>query len=218
MDDWYRENVCNLESSYLASDEPWKQSGFSGPEERWEKCRRPIAEVIKKSGTLLDIGCANGYLLECVMRWKQEDGINITPYGLDIGEKLVGLAKERLPEFAANMFAGNANDWCPPVRFDYVRTELVYVPEYSRRRYIERLRSDFLAADGALIICEYRSSKDNHNAPWVDDRVRGYGFDVSDVKSAVDKGKELTRVVLVIATKQDNPQTATLTAPLKREP
>lgn len=197
MDDWYKENVGYLESSYLASDEPWKQSGFSGPEERWEACRRPIADLMKRSGTFLDIGCANGYLLECVMRWKLKEGIRITPYGLDIGGQLVKLAQVRLSKFSANVFVGNAFDWCPPVRFDYVRTELVYVPENFRKHYIERLRSDFLAADGALIVCEYRSSKDDHCAPWVDDVLRSYGYIVVDVKSAVYEGKELTRAALV---------------------
>jgi SAM-dependent methyltransferase len=198
MDDWYMNNVCNLEGSYLAADEPWRQSGFSGPEERWEKCRRPIADLITKPGTLLDIGCANGYLLECVLKWKREEGIEITPYGLDIGEKLVMLAQERLPAYAVNMFSGNAFDWNPPVRFDYVRTELVYVPESYRKQYIERLRRDFLAAGGALIVCEYRSSKSDSREPWINVILKSYGFDVADCKSAVYEGKELTRVVLVM--------------------
>ncbi len=138
---------------------------FQRAEERWEACRRPIAEMIMKSGTLLDIGCANGYLLECVMRWKLEYGFRITPYGLDIGEELINLAKARLPDFSTNMFAGNAIDWRPPVRFDYVRTELIYVPEALRKHYIEHLTRDFLAADGALIVCEYRTSKDVKKRP-----------------------------------------------------
>ncbi|NLT15508.1 MAG: class I SAM-dependent methyltransferase [Clostridiales bacterium] len=197
MDDWYNENVCNLESTYLASDEPWKQSGFSGPEERWEKCRRVIADLITKSGTLLDIGCANGYLLECIMKWKRDEGICITPFGLDIGERLVRLAKERLPEFDANMLVGNAFDWRPPVRFDYVRTELVYVPEAYQKQYIERLRREFLTADGALLVCEYRSSKNDSRVPCVDEVLRGYGFDAAECRSAVYEGKELTRAVLL---------------------
>lgn len=197
MNDWFRENACNLEKDYLLFEESWKQSGFSGPRERWEKCRRPIADFINKSGTLLDIGCANGYLLECIMKWKLEDGIHTTPYGLDIGEKLVKLAKERLTGFADNMFVGNAFDWDPPQRFDYVRTELVYVPEEFRRQYIERLITDFLAIDGSLLVCEYRSSRIEYHNPWVDEILRGYDLKVIGCKSAVYEGKELTRVVLL---------------------
>lgn len=61
---WFSSLRKQLEEAYLQHDEPWKQSGFSGPEERWVACRKPIADCVEKSGSFLDIGCANGYLLE----------------------------------------------------------------------------------------------------------------------------------------------------------
>jgi len=110
---WFADMKQELEYAYLMYDEPWKQSGFAGPEERWIKCRRPIAKCVDKSGSFLDIGCANGYLLECLMRWASEQGNTIVPYGLDISEKLVRLAKQRLPRYTSNLFVGNAWSWNP---------------------------------------------------------------------------------------------------------
>ncbi|MBB6217888.1 SAM-dependent methyltransferase [Anaerosolibacter carboniphilus] len=197
MEKWFKENAYNYEADYIIYEEPWRQSGFAGPEERWEKCRKPIAELVTKSGTFLDIGCANGYLLECIMKWKFEIGINITPYGLDIGEKLVALAKERLSRFTDNMFIGNAFYWIPPMKFDYVRTELVYVPDELKKQYIERLKKDFLNEDGALLVCEYRPSKIDVQDPWVNEVLKDYGFNINEYKSAFYGGKELTRVALL---------------------
>src|SRR5512142_118049 len=82
--DWF-ENVKNtLETAYLSHTEPWRQSGMSGPEERWISLRKPVADCIDRSGTFLDIGCANGYLLECILRWTAERGLQVDPFGRDI--------------------------------------------------------------------------------------------------------------------------------------
>ena len=72
---WFFNLKDTLENAYLRYDEPWRQSGFSGPAERWVALRKPIADCIEKSGTFLDIGCANGYLLECIIKWAEEKGL-----------------------------------------------------------------------------------------------------------------------------------------------
>ena len=79
LNKWFHALKEELETAYLQHDEPWKQSGFSGPEERWVKCRKPIADCVDKSGVFLDIGCANGYLLECISSWIAERGLSIIP-------------------------------------------------------------------------------------------------------------------------------------------
>jgi len=194
---WLIEKVQHLERSYLVCDEPWRQSGFSGPEERWDACRRPVAECIDKAGAFLDIGCANGYLLESVVHWKKDDGVEITPFGLDIGDKLVALAKQRLPLFAENLFAGNAWDWSPPRSFDFVRTELVYVPPLLRKRYVARLLSEFVAPGGRLLVAEYRSHNHPYQTPWADATLRRFGFTVAFARSGRWEDKELTRVAVI---------------------
>ena len=154
-DGWF-ENVREvLETAYLSHEEPWRQSGMSGPEDRWVNLRKPVADCVDRSGAFLDIGCANGYLLECIRRWTAERGLSVEPYGLDLSEKLVGMARKRLPRFAHNFFVGNAFTWLPPRRFDYVRTELVYVPSELEKQYVDFLIGNHLAEDGRLLVTNY---------------------------------------------------------------
>src|SRR5512135_2563515 len=94
---WFDKVRNTLETAYLAHDEPWRQSGMSGPQARWDSLRRNVADCIDRSGSFLDIGCANGYLLECCLRWTEERGLGLEPFGLDLSEKLIELAKRRLP-------------------------------------------------------------------------------------------------------------------------
>ena len=68
---WFPVEV--YEEHYLASDDPRRQSGFAGDEERWEAARRPIVEAIHRRGSLLDVGCANGYLLESLVHWSPRE-------------------------------------------------------------------------------------------------------------------------------------------------
>jgi 2-polyprenyl-3-methyl-5-hydroxy-6-metoxy-1,4-benzoquinol methylase len=66
-----------------------RQSGFSGGAERWRAERESILDPIHSDGEILDIGCANGYLLECLVTWAKDRGINLTPHGLDHGARLI---------------------------------------------------------------------------------------------------------------------------------
>lgn len=194
---WFSSLKGTLENAYLQHSEPWRQSGFSGPEERWAAVRKPIADCIEESGTFLDIGCANGYLLECIMKWTAERGLSIVPYGLDLSEKLVELAKRRLHEYRDNLYVGNGWDWVNPIKFNYVHTELVYVPEPLQKAYVERIMDNYLEDSGELLVAEYRSSKDPVNLPWIDETLTKWGFRIVRTASGFDNGKELTRVVVV---------------------
>jgi SAM-dependent methyltransferase len=160
-----------FEQAYLASDDPRAQSGFSGDEARWESARRPILEAIDHAGTFLDVGCANGYLLESIVRWSEH---RIEPYGLDFTPALVELARRRLPQWADRIFVGDALTWERPRSFDYVRTELVYVPAERRRELVERLRS----FAGRVIVCSYGSRRRGLPADDVGAELRSLGFGV----------------------------------------
>jgi hypothetical protein len=128
--EWYRRYLAVLVPAYLAGDNPRAQSGHSGDEARWVAARRPLLQAMDAPGDLLDIGCANGYLMESVDRWAEETGTPIEPYGLDISPELADLARRRLPHWADRIWTGNALLWIHPEgrRFDYVRTGLEYVP------------------------------------------------------------------------------------------
>jgi len=189
-----------LERAYLAGTNPRQQSGFGRDERDWERFRRPVAAPVAKDGTYLDIGCASGLLMESVARWAAEDGHRVEPYGLDISEKLARLARERLPAWRDRIFAGNALFWEPPRRFDYVRTEMVYVPRHRRREYLERLLARMVAPGGRLIVCSYGSSRpEGARAEPLADEIRDWGFSVDGIHDVVspEHGFVITRVVAI---------------------
>jgi len=155
----------SLEQSYLSELDPIRQSGFGGGSARWRAEREPILEAVESGGDFLDVGCANGYLLECLMRWGRERAINITPFGLDIGTGLIALARKRFPEYKGNFYIGNAWDWIPPRKFRYVYSLFDCVPENFLEEYIYRLYDRFVAPGGRLILGAY-GSKSRRTPPY----------------------------------------------------
>ena len=146
-----------LQDAYLASDDPIRQSGFGGGAERWRAERSPILEAVPGGGDLLDIGCANGYLAECLVAWAAERGVRLTPHGIDIGPRLIAEARRRLPEFAGNFHVANGWDWRPGRRFGYVYTLSDCVPPDMLAEYVERLLDRLVEPGGRLIAGSYGS-------------------------------------------------------------
>jgi 2-polyprenyl-3-methyl-5-hydroxy-6-metoxy-1,4-benzoquinol methylase len=87
------------EEAYLHGTNPREQSGFGRDERDWERYRRVVTAPINRDGTFLDVGCANGLLMESVARWAAEDGHRIEPYGVEISPKLAELARRRLAQW-----------------------------------------------------------------------------------------------------------------------
>jgi SAM-dependent methyltransferase len=197
---FFEEEQAFHERTYLAGTNPRRQSGFGRDEQDWERFRRPVAAAIVKSGSFLDIGCANGLLMESVVAWAAQDGHAMEPYGLDISEKLAELARRRLPQWGNRIFVGNALFWKTPRRFDFVRTEIVYVPRTRRREYVERLLNQCVAARGRLIVCSYGSSRpEGARAEPLVEEVQGWGLAIDGIHDAVspEHGFVITRVVSV---------------------
>lgn len=188
------------EQKYLATANPLLQSGFGRDEEDWGRYRRVVTRPIDRNGTFLDIGCANGYLMESVTRWASLAGHNIEPYGLDISHKLADLARRRLPDWKDRIFTGNAYLWSPPFPFDFVRTELVYVPNHLRQRYVGRLIEKMVAPGGYLIACSYGSSRPEgiRTEPLVQE-FHDWGYSIAGVHDVVspEHGFVITRVVSI---------------------
>jgi SAM-dependent methyltransferase len=134
---WHAAMANLIRPAYLAAATPWEGSGKQGTRDDWEYARSHVADAIDRDGRFLDVGCANGFLLECVPRWTPH---RLEPYGLDIIPELVDLARSRLPELRDRLFVGNVMEWEPPNRFTYVRTGLEYVPAMRRGELLERLR------------------------------------------------------------------------------
>ncbi len=174
---WHARVAEIIRPAYLAATTLQAQSGFSGGPVAWVHARSLIALAIDRDGTFLDVGCANGLLMESIVDWCAMRGLRIKPYGLDIVPELAALARSRLPRWAERIFVGNAVTWAPPIRFDFARTNLDYVPPRRRRDLVERLMRDIVAEDGRLIIGVYGNA--DPSGPGLDDIVRGWGYTIA---------------------------------------
>ena len=140
-----------------ARDEPIRRSVSGGGAVRWRAERGPILDAVDSDGDFLDICCANGYLLECLVEWGRLRGVVLTPYGLDQGPRLIELARKRLPQYTDNLAVGNAWDWQPARRYRYVYSLYDCVPRDYLADYVRRLLSRAVALGGRLIIGAYGS-------------------------------------------------------------
>ncbi len=175
---WHEQTEEVIADLYLASDDPRAQSGKTGDEEEWRWSREIALDALPNGGSLLDIGCANGYFMESVARWGAERGLTIEPYGLDISWRLAALARRRLPAWADRIWVGNAWDWSAPRRFDLVHTGIDYVPRVRQQAYLTRLLRDFLTAKGELVI---RAERVAPGEPDLVELVSALGFSIHRV-------------------------------------
>ena len=173
--EWHRRMAAVIAPAYLAADTPWAQSGKSGDAASWERARSLIAEAARP-GTFLDVGCASGYLMECMARWCGAAGIACEPFGLDIAAGLAELARRRLPHWRDRIFVGNALTWQAPRRFDLVRTGLEYVPARRQPDLVARLLAEVVADRGRLIIGVFNEERDDRAT---ERRLAGWGFAVA---------------------------------------
>jgi 2-polyprenyl-3-methyl-5-hydroxy-6-metoxy-1,4-benzoquinol methylase len=171
--EWHRRIADVITPAYLAADNPRAQSGHSGDEARWELARRLIVDGIDRDGTFLDVGCANGYLMESVQRWAREDGRAVEPHGLEIAPELAELARAQLPQWADRIWIANALDWQPSRRFDFVRTGLEYVPRPRRRDLVEHLLREVVEPGGRLVV---GTQNEDRSARPLADEVAEWGF------------------------------------------
>lgn len=167
-DGWHRAMAAHVVPAYLAGDVR-RGSGHTGTAEDWEYSRGIVAELVDddRALTFLDIGCANGLLMESIVRWRPR----VEPYGLEISPELAARARERLPHWADRIFVGNALGWQAPRRFDVVRTGLEYVPPPRRRDLVAHL----LAMTDLLIIGKYNEEVADRA---IERDLRTWGFDI----------------------------------------
>ena len=155
--------------AYLAADNPRAQSGQSGDEAGWEHARSLVVEAVDRDGTFLDVGCANGYLMECLPRWTS---FAVEPYGLDISIELAELAQKRLPGCADRIFVGNALAWAAPHGFTYARTGLDYVPPARRRDLVEHL----LGFSERIVVGVFNEHESERTT---EDEIASWGLEIS---------------------------------------
>jgi SAM-dependent methyltransferase len=133
---WHEAMAALVVPAYLSAETAAGGSGSSRDATGWEYARSLLADAAETGQSFLDVGCANGHLMESMAAWA-----GVEPYGLEISPELAELARRRLPQWADRIWIGNALEWQPPHRFDVVRTALDYVPEPRRKTLLERLLS-----------------------------------------------------------------------------
>ena len=150
--EWHRAVTDALADAYLAEDDPRWQSGFDGDPQLWREARAFLLDAVPHSGSFLDVGAANGHLIESLALWARERGIDLDFFGLELSPRLAATARNRLPALADQVFTGNVVDWSPRRRFTYVRTGLEYVPTDQAPALVQRLRDVFLEPGGRLLV------------------------------------------------------------------
>jgi len=198
IDEWFDSMRRDFKRRYLASDNPWRQSGWGSTPERWRLAREVILRAVGHSGAFLDIGCANGLLLECLIGWANERGIVIEPHGIDLVPELVDLARKRLPVYASNFDAANSFTWMSPRRYDYVHLLFESAPPSRHREYLHRFLDSAVARGGLLIVSNYGSRSKSESPIDVTGYLSGLGFAVAGSAAASERdGFVITRTAWI---------------------
>lgn len=172
---WFADNVRLLAPAYLRSGTAEGGSGFSGTPRQWRAKRENVLAGIDRPGTFLDLGCANGLLMESVHAWAAERGYAIEPYGVDLAPDLVAEARRRLPHWADRIAVGNALTWRPPDgrRFRYVHLLLDLVPTARRADLLRHALT--LAEQGGRLLVSHYLNEGSTDRPVVP-QLRALGF------------------------------------------
>ena len=182
-----------LAEAYLIDDDPIWQSGFDGSPAQWRQAREPILAAVDRDGSLLDVGCATGHLMECLNQWALERGCRLHVAGVDLSPALVRAARGRLPHLVDRIHHGHALTWRAPERYTYVRTGLEYVPESSQPALLRHLLETAVAPGGRLIVGPV-------SGPAVDSVRRAFlsaGLGAPDAATAVDAAGKARSVLWI---------------------
>jgi SAM-dependent methyltransferase len=164
---WHEAMAALVVPAYLRAETAPGGSGSSRDEAGWEYARSLLAEATEPRWSFLDVGCANGHLMESMASWA-----GVEPYGVEISPELAALARRRLPQWADRIWVGNAATWAPPRRFDLVRTGLDYVPRPRRQAYVEHL----LAFCDRLVVGVFNEERERRA---LEETVAGWGFAIT---------------------------------------
>lgn len=158
------------------------------PQRKWEDARKFISNCINKSGSLLDVGCANGFLLKSLTSWSSQE---ITPYGIDILDKNIQNAKELFPDYQDNFICCSYDNFLGkypetfPNDFDFIIWSFWDDQHKISKEEIEYLLSH-VNGKGKLIITFYPdNSKEPTDIIGNIPRVKEMGYQTENIKNNV---------------------------------
>lgn len=189
---YYADNLRLLEPAYLRATTAEGGSGFGRRPDEWRARRSMVVEALHKDGTFLDVGCANGLLMESVREWAAERGRVIEPYGVDFAPRLVELARHRLPRWAERISVGNAVDWRPADgrRFTFVHVLVDCVPGRRLGDLVRRLLAELVEPGGRLLVSVYQP--EGGTAPGAAERLGALGVPVAGAASGTGPERTAT--------------------------
>ncbi|MDE2887299.1 MAG: hypothetical protein OXR72_03735 [Gemmatimonadota bacterium] len=173
-------------------------SCVDGPSfETWKRARSFIASEIHRPGAVLDIGCANGFLLRCLQEWSDHA---LTPFGIDSSagrardvdrffpvqcDHFARLPVERLSEIGSHGL---------PEKYDFIYWAVWDNYGFDRQHRIDLLQRayDGVKDDGRLILGFYDREPDTieNKIARIQDLNLGHAVRVSNP----DGPQELLRI------------------------
>lgn len=156
--------------------------------EVWEHNRKFLADAIDHDGTMLDIGCANGFLLRCLQEWT---GKKLDPYGIDTNAELIEQAHVIFPQQQDHFRRAEMlelKDRVPkgfPEQFEYVLwcvwDEILKQEWNARLKVMIEAARKRVAIGGRLILMAY------HADPQVNEhfgeKLRAHGYECSTLEN-----------------------------------
>lgn len=127
----------------------------------WENSRRFIASAINSSGSVLDYGCANGFLLRSLQEWCP---YALVPYGIDIDRSRLDAAKtlfgDRIGHFGSPEDVGSLHT---AHGFDFVYWAIGDNVDFTAPQNIRWLQSvaGLCVPSGRFIVGLYDSIEEN---------------------------------------------------------
>ncbi|MFA6384929.1 MAG: methyltransferase domain-containing protein [Candidatus Omnitrophota bacterium] len=129
----------------------------------WENARKFISKSIHKDGRMLDIGCANGFLLLCLQEWSRH---KLEPFGIDNRNEAIEACKNNFKAYKKRFAVRNVCEMsklpsCFPKKFDMVFW-CVWKDWYFKRDHETGALNDVLrlvAPGGRLILGFYDGEK-----------------------------------------------------------
>lgn len=138
------------QDAYLCKQSPLERSGFAHDLDSFLNLRSPILIAMgEKEGRFLDLGCANGVLIELLSK---NEGVRREYFGIDFVPELIEEANSRLGEIC---HVADLHNYVNTTGFEFVRFELCYAREHKMKYLVEHVIESMLCDDGVALICNY---------------------------------------------------------------